>query len=468
MDNQYDLKKKLELLGEPALPDGLSAEELFRRMDAGELTLPDDPVPKETVSEGRVIPWAKVLRRGLPIAACLALVVLLSQGGLWKMASSGGANFTANAAAPQSKEAAADRAAVDTNGSEEVPAEIYSFDDADEDVPEPRAIITMEDDAEAEEAAEDDAVSEELYRQGAENSVNQSVEVDDIAADSADSASDEEKKRPSTGGKPGNESVAPPTDGGDQPTKGENPPTGGGNPPTGGSGEEHPDTGGPSGDGDDQWNPDTGGGGDDVNPDSGGIENDKAQFLKLLIELVDDVFEREASLSGLTPEFRGLSMWPSEGKGGPIKLEAVFFGMDDENKEVYIVRVRSTATWSEKEGRYFLRLDGLEIIPAPSPGGAGDAVENPDTTGSSEGDPDNDPVYSENPDIDGKTGPNGDESPELGTDDQGDDREKGEKQDQEENQEQVEKDKESLEEGKEEEAQGEELTEAPPEGEEQG
>ena len=71
------LKQKLALLGEPALPASLSAEALFRRMDEGRLTLPEREPEEET---RKVIPWAKVMKRGLPVAACFALVVALYQG----------------------------------------------------------------------------------------------------------------------------------------------------------------------------------------------------------------------------------------------------------------------------------------------------------------------------------------------------------------------------------------------------
>ena len=73
------LKQKLALLGEPALPASLSAEALFRRMDEGRLTLLDrEPEPEEETR--KVIPWAKGMKRGLPVAACFALVVALYQG----------------------------------------------------------------------------------------------------------------------------------------------------------------------------------------------------------------------------------------------------------------------------------------------------------------------------------------------------------------------------------------------------
>lgn len=92
------LKQKLELLGEPPLPASLSAEELFRRMDSGELTLPEE----EPAAPAKVIPWARVMKRTLPVAACLALVLLLYQGQQTVFAKnfSGGANLAAGQTAP--------------------------------------------------------------------------------------------------------------------------------------------------------------------------------------------------------------------------------------------------------------------------------------------------------------------------------------------------------------------------------
>lgn len=176
------LKRKLELLGEPALPEGLTAEALFRRIDSGELALPPEeeaPAQPGTEPAPKVIPWAKVLRRGVPIAACLALVVYLSQGGLWRMGSSGG-SFTGNAAAPQAA-AAADQAA---------PLEQYSLDAEnnagapEEPDPGPRA-IAIDNDNGVEEADEDtaDAAPSDGAIARAENSDEKSV---DTVADAED------------------------------------------------------------------------------------------------------------------------------------------------------------------------------------------------------------------------------------------------------------------------------------------
>lgn len=414
MKKQFDLKEKLELLGEPALPDRLAAEELFRRMDSGELTLPEASAQSGTPAIGRVIPWVNLARRGLPIAACLAVAVLLSQTRLWDKGLSGGANFSKNAAAPQSAPAAAADQAAALNGDEEAPSESYSLG-ADEDAPgpAPEAVITM-DDAEAEEAMED-AADQELFRKEAvQNSPQNSTVTDDSA--------DPDDRYPSGGGS-GNAVGGPPTGG-----SSENPDCGfnGGSdddepmhPDTGGpGGNEHPDTGGPPTDGLDdddknQSNPDTGGGGED----------DKGNTLPGLLwepleRLIDDLFEQEKNdrLSGLTPGGKAFSWWPSEGKGGPIDLQAVVSCLDDEGNVVCLVSLQATAIWSDEEGSYVLRLDGWEIEPAPSLDGAGDAFENPDTSGSPPWDPDNDPTYGENPDIGAETDPNGDESLDSGPD----------------------------------------------------
>lgn len=99
------LKQKLELLGEPPLPASLSAEALFRRMDSGELTLPEEepaaPGEAPETASAKVIPWAKVMKRTLPAAACLALVLLLYRGQtVFAKNFSGGASFSTDQRAP--------------------------------------------------------------------------------------------------------------------------------------------------------------------------------------------------------------------------------------------------------------------------------------------------------------------------------------------------------------------------------
>lgn len=127
------LREKLALLGEPELPPALSAAALFRRMDEGSLTLPEEEAPvgaspawegtagEETLPAagdteaaappaGKVIPWRKVLRRGVPLAACLALVLLVYQGREVGLAKNFSSANQAAPAAPSSAAAAYDAA----------------------------------------------------------------------------------------------------------------------------------------------------------------------------------------------------------------------------------------------------------------------------------------------------------------------------------------------------------------------
>lgn len=264
------LKKKLELLGEPTLPDSLTAEELFRRIDCGELVLPEEPeVEAEAAPSDKVIPWMKVLRRGVPIAACLALVVFIAQGRIWRMGSSGGANFSEKAAAPQAA-AATDQGAL-TNGSDGAPIESYSLDD-EAATPEPfRSIAIEEDDQEAETtkgAAADDIAEEEVF--------------DDVAEeDSADAvvSTKDEPLRPDTGG----DDLRPDTGGDDL----------------------RPDTGGPATGGSDNENPDSG---PVVNPDIGPADYDREQNnlasmreVALIEETFQQLHSQDPRLTGLTP-----------------------------------------------------------------------------------------------------------------------------------------------------------------------
>ena len=95
--NEHDLeylREKLALLGEPELPPALSAAALFQRMEEGSLSLPEEDPLEETAAAGKapagespsqggkVISWKKVLRRGIPLAACLALGLMQS---LWNL-----------------------------------------------------------------------------------------------------------------------------------------------------------------------------------------------------------------------------------------------------------------------------------------------------------------------------------------------------------------------------------------------
>lgn len=135
------LREKLALLGEPELPPALSAAALFRRMDEGSLALPEEETPEETFlaawegpdgeeapeealpaagkaagedteaaapPAGKVIPWRKALRRGIPLAACLALVLLVYQGREVGLAKNFSGASPAASAAPSSAAAVYD------------------------------------------------------------------------------------------------------------------------------------------------------------------------------------------------------------------------------------------------------------------------------------------------------------------------------------------------------------------------
>lgn len=109
LDLKY-LQEKLALLEEPPLPPSLTAEALFRRLDAGELSLPEqapgEEPPEEQASpevpaeapDGKVLPWSRPLRRWLPLAACLVVVLLLYRGYQAGLSNGFGG---ASAAAPQ-------------------------------------------------------------------------------------------------------------------------------------------------------------------------------------------------------------------------------------------------------------------------------------------------------------------------------------------------------------------------------
>lgn len=196
------LKQKLELLGKPALPDSLLPEELFRRIDCGELVLPEEeafPQQPEGDPEQRVIPWAKILRRGLPIAACLALVALISQRGLWRMGSSG-ANLAGGA--PQMAAATDQAAPAEGDGS----AQLEQYNLADDDAagepdpgPGPRA-IAIEDGGEEEESVDEDSADTagDIAEDSAADMDEERLNVDVGLADSYDE--DAANMRPDTGG----------------------------------------------------------------------------------------------------------------------------------------------------------------------------------------------------------------------------------------------------------------------------
>lgn len=120
------LKEKLELLGEPALPAGLSAEALFRRMDEGSLALPAEEPEQDAP---KVIPWARVTKRALPVAACLALVLILYQGQQTALAKNFSNSTTSSAAQVPAPAAAAPESVIQENADEN--RELAAYDDSE-------------------------------------------------------------------------------------------------------------------------------------------------------------------------------------------------------------------------------------------------------------------------------------------------------------------------------------------------
>ena len=251
-DDMEYLKGRLEALGEPELPASLSPEALFDRLDRGELTLPEEDGAQEKAPAGKVIPWQRLVRRGLPLAACLALVALVWQG------LAGGADMTGSSGL-----VAADRAA---SSSAAAAAEAAPFAAANNALPEESGEPTQE---EAQESAQD--------------SLDGSTAPDNgglLASAQQSEEEAEDKANPSTGG------------GGPQGGDEE------GNPSTGGGGaeREEPDTGGPAGDA----APDISG---EVPADSVGPS---AAWDKAVEEQISAIAAEQAPQAGLTPD---LSWW---------------------------------------------------------------------------------------------------------------------------------------------------------------
>ena len=234
-DMEY-LRKRLEVLEEPELPASLSPEALFARMDRGELTLPEEETQPEEAQK-KVIPWNQVLRRGLPLAACLALVVLAWQGTLGKITTASDANLA---------------------GVQQAPALSSSAAAAQEAAPYRMA---------ADEAEDETAQAPE----NAAQEKNQSMLT--AAPPQADGSAGEEESASAQ----------------DAEKEKENPPTGGGGPQE----KEDPDTGGGTPAADD-W-PDTGGDGllDSVGPD--------AAWDQAVQEQISAIAAEKAPEAGLTP-----------------------------------------------------------------------------------------------------------------------------------------------------------------------
>ena len=299
------LREKLALLGEPELPPALSAAALFRRMDEGSLALPEEEIPEETIlaawegtageenpeeappaggdteaaapPAGKVIPWRKVLRRGIPLAACLALVLLVYQGREVGLAKNFSGASPAASAAPSSAAAAYD-------------AEPES---AEENAPLLRSYQSADAPAEASEDGQDQSTA-----------TASGAPAPAPAPASAAQNSATEKSA----------AEAPEDDA--------NPDVGGGE-----MASTHPDSGGPETD----FNPDSGSPETDINPDIGWGEVDEEweRRTQSLQAQALETASQHAPREGLTPVFCGSSE-DSDGK----EFEFFIVYCDQEGREV--------------------------------------------------------------------------------------------------------------------------------------
>ena len=230
-DLEY-LREQLSRLEEPELPPSLTAEALFARLDEGTLALPEEETHGE---KGKVIPWRTIARRWAPLAACLALVLLLYRGyevGLAK-------NF-ANGAAPQMAESY-DLTASGAPDPAPDPAAYAPYNEEAAEEGEEKSLFRSAADAPME-AAEDS----DLLQKNAQNSVISSAPAAPAPSPSG---------RPDTGSdKAPDDSLPAPEPAPDHGSSSGGSSSGKPNPPTGGGGDSHPDTGGP----DHPSNPDVG------------------------------------------------------------------------------------------------------------------------------------------------------------------------------------------------------------------
>lgn len=216
------LREQLSRLDEPELPPSLTAEALFARLDEGTLALPEEAPAKK---EQKVIPWGKSARRWLPLAACLALVLLLYRGYEVGLAR----NFSKNA--PQMAASGAPEPAAAAPPQSSAEAAAYDADTA----PAERSEETGE---------EGEAPQLRSFQQAAMESAEDSSASQKAVNSAADAAPSPPDPAPSPDGTPDAGS-----DDGSSNGSGGKP-----NPPTGGGGDLHPDTGGP----DHPSNPDVG------------------------------------------------------------------------------------------------------------------------------------------------------------------------------------------------------------------
>lgn len=302
------LREQLSRLEEPELPPSLTAEALFARLDEGTLALPEEaPAQKKQ----KVIPWGKSARRWLPLAACLALVLLLYRGYEVGLAR----NFSKNA--PQMAASGAPKPAAMAPPQSSAEAAAYDADTA----PAERSEETGE---------EGEAPQLRSFQQAAMESAEDSSESQKAVNSAVDAAPSPPAPDPAPDGMPD----AGSDDGSSNGSSGKP------NPPTGGGGDLHPDTGGP-----DPSPP------PDFDKDSG---EEGPSLYKLIKGQMEEIAAQHTPDSGLTPQLMNMTTTEE----GQLVFDAVY---RDQNR-VIRERLRFYCWYYEGKGDAWIEVETYKKI----------------------------------------------------------------------------------------------------------
>ncbi len=278
------LKEQLSQLEEPELPPTLTARALFARLDEGTLTLPEEeaaPEKEEQKQAPAVIPWGKIAKRWAPLAACLAIVLLLHQGYQVGLAR----NFTAQNAAPTAQE---------PRDTAQEPA-AYSMDSVEGSSEEKAVLRSSAKDAPAETGGDDSLKAENGLISSAAPPAPEPALTPELAPE-------ETKKEEVTGSAADGDSSSDSEDS----ESDSNPPTGGGGVEDGADPDPEPGW---------DMHPDTGGGDEPVNPDFG--VGDSGEEGPSLYKQLKGQMEEIAAGNSPDESFisdLGTSFWPDDGQ----------------------------------------------------------------------------------------------------------------------------------------------------------
>ena len=273
------VREQLSQLKEPELPPALTAAALFARLDEGTLHLPEEETPapgEEKQNEtAAAIPWRKLAKRWLPLAACLAIVLLLHQGYQVGLAR----NFNGSSA-PMASSAPAAEAAPQTPE-----LAMYSAEDA-----------AVEEEPSAESAAQEAPADGAAENGRLKSALTASAAPPPPAPEPAPAPA--LPAEPETSGGSDADSVPP------ENTEKPNPPTGGGGIEDGAD----PDPG-------EDMHPDTGGGDEPSNPDFGVTDSGEEgpSLYKQLKGQMEEIAAGNSPDETLTCDVTS-SHWPDDGK----------------------------------------------------------------------------------------------------------------------------------------------------------